>query len=126
MTTPLLLYKITLWVNSVALVTFLAIEIFWHVKEKRRGLGNILSLAGGFLFYNIPFLLLAISMSLQSVPENWTGLLRLIFLGICIPINLWLHYHGDKGGNSIGMAIVFFLVAAVPLILIIEIFIALY
>jgi hypothetical protein len=121
----LLLYQIAVWLNGVSLAVFLAIEIFWFVKENK-GPRDIPTLLLGFIIYNLPFLLLALSMSIQAIPEGWTGILRLVFLLICIPFNLWLHYHGDKGGNSVGMMVVFFLMGAVPLVLIIEVFVAFY
>jgi hypothetical protein len=122
---PLLIYHITCWLNGIVLALFLGIEIFWFVKEGKKQ-GDILSLAAGFFIYNLPFLLLVVSMYIQPIPLAWTGTLRLVFLLLCIPINLWLHYHGDKGGNSVGMAIVFFLIGSIPLVLIMEIFIWFY
>ncbi len=116
----LLLHQITYWLNGVAIVVFLGIEIFWFVREGKT-LRNIPSLIAGFFIYNLPFLLLALSMYFQSVPSLWAAVVRLLVLLICIPVNLWLHYHGDKGGNSVGMAIVFFLLASIPLVVVMEI-----
>ena len=124
MNTPLLLYQIAFWVNVAALMTFFSMEIFWFIKGK--GPGNIPTLLLGFFIQNVPFLILAVSMYFQAVPEGWIGVLRLMFLLICVPINLWLHYHGDKGGNSVGMLMVFFLLASIPLIVIMEVIVALY
>lgn len=121
----LLLHQITYWLNGVAIVVFLGMEIFWFVKQGK-ALGNIPSLVAGFFIYNLPFLLLALSMYFQSVPELWAVVVRLLVVLICIPFNLWLHYHGDKGGNSVGMAIVFFLLVSVPLVVIMEIIFAFY
>lgn len=106
------------WLNGIAIVAFLLIEIFWHVKQKK-GVTNISSLLLGFFIYNVPFWLLALSMYFNPHPAGWMGvIMRLVFLLILIPVNLWLHYHGDKGGNSVGMAIVFFLLVSIPLILV--------
>ena len=119
----MLLYQIALYINSFAIAVFIAIEIFWFVKLKSSS-KRIPSLFSGFLFYNLPFLLLALSMYLQQIPEGWVGVLRLVFLLLSIPVNTWLHYHLDKGGNSVGMAHIFFLIGAVPLVIAIEILIA--
>jgi hypothetical protein len=122
---PSLFQQLALSLNAGAIFIFLGIEIFWYIKQSNR-LRNIPSLLIGFILYNAPFWILALSMYLQSVAASWTGVLRVAFLLLSIPVNLWLHYHGDKGGNSIGMATVFFLIISVPLVLIIEIFIAFY
>lgn len=120
-----LIYKIACWTNGIALIIFLGIEIFWFVEESKRA-KDALPLAVTFVLYNLPFFLLGLSMYFQPIPTAWTGVLRLVFLLVCIPINLWLHYHGDNGGNSVGMIIVVFLLGAVPFVVIMEVFIWFY
>jgi len=120
-----LIYKIACWSNGIALIIFLGIEIFWFVEESKK-LKDALPLAVTFVLYNLPFFLLGLSLYFQPIPTDWTGVLRLVFLLICIPINLWLHYHGDNGGNSVGMILVVFLLGAVPFVVIMEVFIWFY
>ena len=120
-----LIYKIASWSNGIALIIFLGIEIFWFVEESKQ-FKDALPLAVAFALYNLPFFLLGLSMYFQPIPTDWTGVLRLVFLLLCIPFNLWLHYHGDNGGNSVGMIIVLFLLYAVPFVVIMEVFIWFY
>jgi hypothetical protein len=120
-----LIQQIAPWLNGIAITSFVAIEIFWYLKEKKV-LREIPSLLIGFLIYNFPFWVLALSIYFNPTPDGWSVLLRIMFLLLAIPVNLWLHYHGDKGANSIGMATVFFLMVSVPLVCVIEIFLALY
>ena len=119
------IYKITCWSNGIALIIFLGIEIFWFVEESKK-FKDALPLAVAFVLYNLPFFLLGLSLYFQPIPTGWIGVLRLVFLLVCIPINLWLHYHGDNGGNSVGMILVVFLLGAVPFVVIMEVFIWFY
>jgi hypothetical protein len=115
-----LIYKIACWSNAIALIIFLGIEIFWFVEESKK-FKEALPLAVAFVLYNLPFFLLGLSLYFQPIPTGWIGVLRLVFLLVCIPINLWLHFHGDNGGNSVGMIIVVFLLFAVPFVVIMEV-----
>ncbi|NOT77301.1 MAG: hypothetical protein HOP08_20450 [Cyclobacteriaceae bacterium] len=118
----LFIFKISQWVNFVALGVFILMQAYWFVKEKK-GPKEIPPFFLGFILYNLPFLLLALSMYFQSPPELLLGSIRLFTLLILTAINVWLHYNGDKGGNSIGMLVIFFLMIAVPAVVIIEIFV---
>ena len=120
-----LIYKIACWSNGIALIVFLGIDIFWFVEESKK-FKEALPLAVTFVLYNLPFFLLGLSLYFQPIPPDWIGVLRLVFLLVCIPFNLWLHYHGENDSNSVGMILVTFLLGAVPAVVIMEVFIWFY
>jgi len=117
---PDLLNELTWWVDLGVLPLFIAMEIYWFIRMRRRP-GEIVNLMIYFFIYNLPFILLAISMMFQPVPGVWLGGVRLIALLILVISNIRLHVLNDKSGEDLGVLHTYFLLISVPVIVVLEI-----
>ncbi|NOT73593.1 MAG: hypothetical protein HOP08_01605 [Cyclobacteriaceae bacterium] len=118
--TPQSLYQITWWISLGILPVFFIMEIYWFVRMHRR-MSDIPKLLRGFFLYNLPVILLIISMMFQSIPGLTFSWIRLSTLLIIVISDLYLHWIDDKSGEITGLLHAYLLLGFVPLLIIQEI-----